>query len=78
MDDRGNIRNFDSDEHAKREGFIPLKQKEVDHLQHVPLENRMRELELLRFMEHPARRNLGEILKDRLENAFRMGWEARK
>lgn len=76
MNDAGQIKHFESDEHAKREGFnTGLTAHEARVLNGVPVALRVRELALLRFMQGGDRPKLGPTIKARLENAFRYGWD---
>lgn len=77
MDDRGNIAKFDSAEAAEAAGFkTPVPEKHYAKLMEIPVHLRHSELELLNFMADESRRSLGETVRMKVENAFRMGYAA--
>jgi hypothetical protein len=79
MDDKGNIRQFESDAEAVQAGFkTKLNKLEAEMLSRVPESERHRVLALNRFMAEPGRNVLPDHMQITLRNAFNMGWKAAK
>lgn len=77
MNKDGHIKEFGSQKEAELAGYRhALTPSEYQEMHNVPADQRVRHVALSRFMKAGGRNTLPDNVREKVENAFNMGWKA--